>query len=209
MAYSNDPAVDRRIKAPHTVDGDIGEDYMTRTNVARVRSLFSEADFENNFPFADPFYTYENFLKAVAKFPNFCNENNFEQYTMDETCKRELAGIFAHWGQETGLHDPNQGEEWLQALFWVQEIRCNGTNDPSCDYKQGGWASTAWPPVEGKQYYGRGPLQLSWNYNYGRFSNIFAPSAYDAMNYLLAQPELVQEDSYLAFAAGIWFYMSP
>jgi len=120
-----------------------------------------------------------------------------------------LAGIFAHWGQETGKRDPTDGDFWTQALYWVQEIRCNGTNDQSCNYAQGGWASTAWPPQAGKQYYGRGPFQLSWNYNYGAFSNVFAPSSYNSKMYLLENPELVHQDGSLAMAAGIWFYMTP
>lgn len=130
---------------------------------------------------------------------------------MDETCKRELSTIFAHWGQETGKRDPSDGEFWTQGLYWIQEIRCNGTGAANCDYTSGGWASdaNAWPPVAGKQYYGRGPFQLSWNYNYGAFSNVFAPSSYNSKDYLLENPELLATDGFLAMAAGIWFYMTP
>lgn len=124
-------------------------------------------------------------------------------------CRRELASIFAHWGQETGKRDPSDGEFWTQALYWVQEIRCNGTNDQSCNYADGGWSRTAWPPVAGKQYYGRGPFQLSWNYNYGQFSNVFAPSSYNSKMYFLENPELIHQDGALAMTAGIWFYMTP
>ena len=104
-----------------------------------------------------------------------------------------MASIFAHWGQETGLRDPSEGEFWTQALYWVQEIRCNGTNDATCDYIETNWTADAdvWPATPGKQYYGRGPFQLSWNYNYGQFSNVFAPSSYNSKLYLLDQPELV------------------
>ena len=59
------------------------------------------------------------------------------------------------------------------------------------------------------QYYGRGPFQLSWNYNYGQFSNVFAPAAYDSKMYLLKNPEKLQKDGDLAMTAGIWFYMTP
>ena len=92
----------------------------------------------------------------------------------------------------------------------MEEIRCSGTTDPSCDYKQAGWADDAWPAQPGAQYYGRGPFQLSWNYNYGQFSNVIAsPSAYNSKLHLLKHPDLVHEDGYLAMAAGIWFYMTP
>jgi len=123
---------------------------MTRENVQRVMSILNEAEWDDGFPIADPVYTYDNFLKAVGKFPFFCGETNIAGQTLEQACKRELAGIFAHWGQETGKRDPNEGEFWTQALYWVQEIRCNGTNDQSCNYAQGGWASTAWPPTAGK-----------------------------------------------------------
>lgn len=145
----------------------------------------------------------------MAKFPSFCNESNKAEYNLDQMCRRELSTIFAHWGQETGKRSPGEGEFWQQALYWVQEIRCNGTNDPSCNYQGSGWSADAWPNVPGKQYYGRGPFQLSWNYNYGQFSNVFAPSSYNSKMYLLENPELVHQDGYLAMAAGIWFYVTP
>lgn len=80
-----------------------------------------------------------------------------------------------------------------------------------CDYKSTNWSKEqdAWPPQNGAQYYGRGPMQLSWNYNYGQFSNIFAPSAYDSKMYFLENPQLIAEDGSLAMSAGIWFYMTP
>lgn len=149
MVYSNDPAVQRRITAPLTIDGSVEDIYLTLNNVQRVQSIFTEQDFIDGFPQSDSIYTYENFLKAVAKFPSFCGETNIEGQTLEQTCKRELASIFAHWGQETGKRSPADGEFWKQALYWVQEIRCNGTNDPSCDYKQAGWAEDSWPSQEG------------------------------------------------------------
>lgn len=145
----------------------------------------------------------------MAKFPAFCNETNLSGWSLEDTCKRELATIFAHWTQETGARDPSKGEFWTQALYWVQEIRCNGTHDPTCDDITTNWSAKAWPATKGKQYYGRGPFQLTWNYNYGQFSNVFAPSAYDSKEYLLANPELLQTNGDLAMAASIWFYMTP
>ena len=211
VPYSNDPAVNRRITSPLSIDGDITDIYLQQENVQRVQSFFSEAQWAAGFPQANPIYTYENFLKAVSKFPKFCGESNtaFNNLTVEQACKRELAAIFAHWGQETGKRDPADGPFWTQALYWVQEIRCNGTNDPSCDYKAYNWAADAWPNDPDEQYYGRGPMQLSWNYNYGQFSNIFAPSSYNSKLYLLENPDLVHEDGALAMMAGIWFYMTP
>ena len=131
--------------------------------------------------------------------------------TDDEVCKREMAAIFAHWGQETGKRDPRDGEFWKQGLYWVEEIRCAGNFNGSCNYKSGNWSAKpdAWPPQANVQYYGRGPFQLSWNYNYGQFSNVFAPSAYDSRLYLLEKPDLLATDGALSMMASLWFYMTP
>lgn len=147
--YSNDAATLRRITSPISKDGDINtQDYTNFDNVARVMNFFPEAMWPSAFPQANAIYTYDNFLKAVAKFPAFCGENNMANMDDDQTCKRELSAIFAHWGQETGKRSWNDGEFWTQGLYWVQEIRCNGTNDSTCDYKSSNWSAlpSAWPP---------------------------------------------------------------
>ena len=83
IPYSNDTNVNHRITAPLTVDGSIDADYLTRANVQRVQSILSQADWDRGFPHADAIYTYDNFLKAVAKFPSFCNESNKAEYSLD------------------------------------------------------------------------------------------------------------------------------
>ena len=52
-------------------------------------------------------------------------------------------------------------------------------------------------------------MQLSWNYNYGQFSNIFGISEYNSKLKLLKDPDMVAREGYVAMAAGIWFYMTP
>ena len=76
VPYSNDPMTQHRLTAPLTVDGDVRDNYASKANVQRVMSLFSQADWDRGFPLADPIYTYTDFLRAVAKFPAFCNETN-------------------------------------------------------------------------------------------------------------------------------------
>jgi len=66
-----------------------------------------------------------------------------------------------------------------------------------------------WPSQEDAQYYGRGPFMMTWNWNYGRFSNVFAADGYDSKMYLLKNPDLVHLDGEVAMAAGIWVYMTP
>jgi hypothetical protein len=50
-------------------------------------------------------YSYENFLKAIAKYPALCGENNRTTSDLD-TCKREIAGLLAHVAQETENQAP-------------------------------------------------------------------------------------------------------
>ena len=51
------------------------------------------------------------------------------------------------------------------------------------------------------QYYGRGPIQLSWNYNYG--------AAGEELGYdLLNNPDLVAQDPEIAWATGLWYWMT-
>jgi len=109
----------------------------------------------------------------------FCQEG----YTDDKgsflkVCKREVSTLLAHMTRETGLNDAsNPAPKWRQGLHYITEINCTPPehNDPpedKCDYKsdETSASTTLWPPVDGVQYYGRGPFQLSWNYNYGPFS---------------------------------------
>jgi len=51
-------------------------------------------------------YTYEGFLKAVARYPALCGENNTDLSDLS-MCKKEIASIFAHVVRET-----NMNSEW-------------------------------------------------------------------------------------------------
>ena len=214
MPYSDDAVVSRRINAPMATDGAV-LDYMSFPNVQRVHTLFPEADFDFVVPERNALYTYQGLLRAIGKFPAFCSESNMNGYTLDETCKRELATLFAHFNQETGQHDTSKAlEEWRQGLWHITEWACTepqwGAGSANCDYKQfGGWAEEAYPPQSGVQYYGRGPFQLSWNYNYGAFSEVLVESTYNSSMYLLENPDLVHTDSFTVFTSALWFYMTP
>jgi hypothetical protein len=139
-----------------TVDGN-ADDYRSKPNVQRVMSLVDEQAWDDLFPIRADLYEYEGFLHAVGKFEAFCGESNLadEGYSLEQTCARELAALFAHFGQETGLHNENPDitagiPEWKQGLYWVTEIRCTeglssqaGTS--SCDYKQSGFSGNIYP----------------------------------------------------------------
>src|SRR5262249_26042584 len=61
-------------------------------------------------------------------------------------------------------------------------------------------ASAGCPCAPGKQYFGRGPLQLSWNFNY-----CAAGSALGLP--LQSNPELLSQDQVASWKASLWFWM--
>lgn len=70
---------------------------MTAENVERVKAIFPRSTFNDwTDATADANYyrQYDNFLRAVAKFPAFCNES--KGISLGESCKREIATLFAH-----------------------------------------------------------------------------------------------------------------
>ncbi|GLJ06606.1 hypothetical protein SUGI_0042910 [Cryptomeria japonica] len=61
--------------------------------------------------------------------------------------------------------------------------------------------STEYPCAPGKQYYGRGPLQITGNYNYG------AAGKYLGLP-LLENPDLVAQKPDVGFKTALWFWMT-
>jgi chitodextrinase len=184
-------------------------------NVQRVMKILTEKQWHYIFPIADSAYQYIEFLKAVAKFPALCGEIGQTQ----ESCARELATIFAHANQETGAHFPSgifpdRGihtpiEEWRQGLYYMREMGCT-EKGPGCEYTGGTceantWQGKTWPCSPGKKYYGRGAKQVSYNYNYGLFSDLM----FNDVNVLLRDPDRMAREGWLAIASAIWFYMTP
>ena len=146
------------------------------TNVKNAENVISEKKFDELFPTRHGAYTYENFLKAIGKYPAICANAG--------TCKNILANMFGHFGQETaGL---KLTEEEAKGLY--------------CPDWQADWAKVSYPCQSGKEYYGRGSKQLSYNFNYGAFSN----AMFGTPMLLLEQPELVAT-TWLNFASAMWF----
>ncbi|KAB1219449.1 Chitinase 4, partial [Morella rubra] len=60
---------------------------------------------------------------------------------------------------------------------------------------------TQYPCNPDQKYYGRGPLRLTWNYNYGAGgSNI----GFDGLN----SPETLTSDLIISFKTALWFWMN-
>lgn len=180
---------------------DLKQVYLSRPNVQMVQSVLSQEQWNYLFPFANQIYDYQSFLMAVAKFPAFCLEGDAN------LCKRELSTFFAQTTHECGMEESWQAiPTWRQGFYYITEKACTPqTGAPICDYKSDGQSAIWWPPRSGVQYFGRGPFQLSWNYNYGQFST----AEFGDQNVLLANPDLVGKDGYTAFSSAMWFYMTP
>lgn len=150
-------------------------------------------------------YSYDNFLRAIGKYPFFCAEQGVYS-TLEEACRRELATLFAHGAQETGAHDPKLSmPEWKQAFSKVFEGSCFSSG--CTDYDPGSLAGGACPTgyTCSNHYYGRGIKQISYYYNYMAFSGQMLGNP----QVLLTDPNAVGKNGQLGLGSGIWFYMTP
>ena len=139
-------------------------------------SLVSRSFYDNRFSNRNLIYTYDALLKAVDRFPQFCREGS------DADHKREAAAFLAHIAHESG------------ELKFVEEI------SPPTMYRDE--SNTTFPPAPGRSYHGRGPIQLSWNYNYGLAGKAVGLD-------LLSDPDLVKNDGSVAWMTALWFWMTP
>ncbi|EGG23998.1 endochitinase [Cavenderia fasciculata] len=142
-------------------------------SIAEAKFIISEREFNSMFPNRNKFYTYKGLVESLNSYPAFANEGGITGE------KREMAALLAHVDHETG------------GLKYIREIN------------QANWNSYCSPAGScgGKQYYGRGPLQISWNYNYA--------AAGKALKYdLLNNPDLVATNAKISWSTAIWFWMT-
>jgi predicted chitinase len=137
--------------------------------------VVSEAQFNQMFPSRNSFYTYSGLTAALSAYPGFANTGS------DTVKKQEAAAFLANVNHETG------------GLVYIVEQ--NTANYPTyCD-----WSQSYGCPAGQAAYYGRGPIQLSWNFNY--------KAAGDALGIdLLNNPWLVQNDASVAWKTGLWYW---
>lgn len=136
-------------------------------------------------------FSYDALVAAAATFPDFCNEGSLD------VRRREAAAFLANVSHETTggwPTAPDGPHAW--GLCFKEEVGCSGG---ACT----GYcaASAMWPCAAGQTYHGRGPMQLSWNYNYGQAG---AALGLDLLN----QPSLVTSDGTVAWRTAIWFWMT-
>lgn len=139
--------------------------------------VVSETQFNQMFPSRNPFYTYSGLLTAMNAFPAFAKTGS------DTVRRQEAAAFLANVSHETG--------------GLVHIVEQNQANYPHyCD-----WGQPYGCPAGQAAYYGRGPIQLSWNFNY--------KAAGDALGLpLLTNPWLVQNDASVAWRTGLWYWMT-
>ncbi|MGW4684637.1 glycoside hydrolase family 19 protein [Streptomyces sp. NPDC004244] len=137
--------------------------------------VVSEGRFQQMFPNRNPFYTYGGLVAALSAYPAFAGTGD------DTTRKREAAAFLANVSHETG--------------GLVHIVEQNTANYPHyCDAGRPYGC-----PAGQAAYYGRGPIQLSWNFNY--------KAAGDALGInLLANPYLVEQDPAVAMKTALWYW---
>lgn len=139
------------------------------------------------------FYSFNAFVVAAKLFPIFLGDGN------DSIQRRELAAFLANMSHETsGGWDDAPGGVYQWGLYFVQE-----KGFPNNHFKYADTSKKKWMPVGEQSYHGRGPMQLSWNYNYGQFSEAY----FGNKQILLDNPDLLLKDSVLCFASAIWFWV--
>ncbi|KAF8405512.1 hypothetical protein HHK36_010419 [Tetracentron sinense] len=134
------------------------------------------------------FYTYNAFITAAKSFGAFATTGD------TNTRKREIAAFLAQTSHETTGGWPSAPDgPYAWGYCFIQEQGSPG------DYCV---ASADWPCAAGKKYYGRGPIQISYNYNYG-------PAGRAIQSNLLNNPDAVATDATISFKTAFWFWMTP
>ena len=139
--------------------------------------IVTEAQFNRMFPSRNSFYTYSGLKSAMATFGSFANQGS------DTVKKQELAAFLANVHHETG-----------GLVHVVEQNTANYSH--YCD-----WSQSYGCPAGQSAYYGRGPIQLSWNFNYK------AAGDYIGQN-LLGNPNLVSSNATIAWRTALWYWMT-
>ncbi|KAL6873957.1 hypothetical protein ACP4OV_014039 [Aristida adscensionis] len=154
------------------------------------RSLFDQMLLHRNDAAckASGFYTYDAFLAAAAAFPGFGTTGGADAQ------RREIAAFLAQTSHETTGGWPTAPDgPYSWGYCFKQE---DGATADYCS------PSAQWPCAAGKKYFGRGPIQISYNYNYGPAGQAIGAD-------LLNNPDLVATDATVSFKTAVWFWMTP
>ncbi len=132
----------------------------------------SEAQYNSMFPGRNPLYTYSALVNALSAYPSFAHTGD------DTTQKQEIAAFLANIAHES---------DNLRATREYNQANWPGYCSGDC--------------APGQQYYGRGPIQLSWNSNYRAAGQAIGVD-------LWSNPDLVATDGTIAWKTAIWYWMT-
>jgi len=186
----------------------------TFTQGEGISGWFTRAMFDDMFPHINDavcqgkgLLTYDCLIQATMAYPQFASSDDADNN------KRELAAWLGEMSQETtgggcplslqlGNGTCSCGEAWC-------DIRGGCASWGLCFVEEQGRAAycqpnAMYPCLSDKGYKGRGPKQLSYNYNYGQFSEQFCGEK----QILLKNPEWVASNPVLAWASSMWFWFS-
>lgn len=168
-------------------------------------------------------FSYEAFAQSTGYFSDFAGYDNWEQSALD------LSAFVSHSTKETMGATPTAENGWC----WIGEMGYDTAASPVCTYGCVGGSNSAVcndgtygtsltnsPPREYSNtvftswnggYWGRGSIQLSYCYNYMYFTDwvengLLVPKSPETD--FFTNPGMVGTEDW-AFAAGLWFYMSP
>jgi len=214
----------------HRVQRHIGAEYSVRISVIDKASgneyIIDPGDgfdavWNNAYPIQDLQTDFGKFLTAEDD-----NDN-----------RRELAGWLANNAHEVGEMANIDGEQIYWGLFYNEEVGKEGSTDSA--YSQADRLPyEPWPAIPGKSYHGRGPKQVSYNFNYGLLSDIlftdesYYPAQYGEWNpsdndgtpgvipeganpehyknnLWLNNPEILLQDGKTAWMSSLMFWMTP
>ncbi|XP_059647410.1 basic endochitinase [Cornus florida] len=134
------------------------------------------------------FYSYDAFIAAAKSFGGFAT-------TGDNTLrKREIAAFLGQTSHETTGGWPSAPDgPYAWGYCYLRE---QGNPGAYCV------PNAQYPCAPGRKYFGRGPIQISYNYNYGQAGRAIGVD-------LLNNPDLVATDPVISFKTAIWFWMTP
>ena len=193
------------------LDGLEADGYMTESVFNQMFPMANEAGAS-----AHATYTWAGLKAAAANYPLFAGEGSTEDRL------RELSAFLANTSHETtggwlGYELSNTVTRYNYGYYYQQEVYCAPGGDYAGDYNNCGYctdsgtygyicASLSSSGADSTDFfYGRGPIQISHNYNYGAFSEYYYGSG---DHRLIDDPGLVLENSEIAFASALWFWMT-
>ncbi|KAJ0399215.1 hypothetical protein P43SY_001881 [Pythium insidiosum] len=161
------------------VDFDAAPHSTGETNTRVLWRLLPKELFHELFPLADPLYSYHTFISAASRFPSFVNDGS-ERHN-----RFELAAFVAQMAHASGNFSFTQQ---AGATLFETDAFCSKTLGDSCN------------PNE--RYHGRGPIQLTWNYNYKAYGDSIGVD-------LVNHPNWVATDATIAWGSALWYWMTP